>query len=174
MVASEAYYFLAWRSRTAEKICNVGRIQTFDWKNFLILFLTVGEPLFEMIHRNGWAEPNRESIREGFKRELELVIELDDKKSSYEKIYWFRERGASWLQLGADKGRASRITGDVRGIRDGEASLDDEAYAASRAFSIACNAKTQEAIASRAPSLHFVYKMDKAGGDHRNPAAQNV
>ena len=47
---------------------------------------------------------------------------------------------------------------------------------ASRAFSIARNAKTQEAIASRAPSLHFVNKMDRAfciasnaTGGHRNP-----
>ena len=72
LVASAAYCFLAWRNRTAEKVCNVGRIDAFDWKNLFVLLLTVGEPLFEMIKRNGWAESNKKSIREGFRDELSL------------------------------------------------------------------------------------------------------
>ena len=97
LVASAAYHFLAWRSK----------IDASNWKKLFDTLLTVGEPLFEMIHRNGWAEPNKESIREGFKMELEFVIALDDRKSPYRQMQWFRKGEASWFQFGAEKGRAS-------------------------------------------------------------------
>ena len=97
LVASAAYHFLAWTSK----------IDAFDWKKLFYVLLTVGEPLFEMIHRNKWADPNRESIRKGFKMELESVIELDDRKCPYSKIQWFHEGGASWFQFGTQKGRVS-------------------------------------------------------------------
>ena len=99
LVASAAYYFLAWRNRTAEKLCNVGRIDAFDWKNLFFLLVVIGEPLFEMIKRNGWAESNKESIREGFRQRLKLVIGLNDPRSQYRQIRWFHERGASWFQV---------------------------------------------------------------------------
>ena len=99
LVASAAYYFLAWRNRTAKKICNVGRIDAFDWENLFLVLLTVGEPLFEIIHRNKWAEPNRESIREGFRVKLYLVIEFNKSKSRYRPIRWFHEKGRSWFQI---------------------------------------------------------------------------
>ena len=60
-----------------------------------------------MIHRNGWAEPNKEFIRNGFKHKLKFVIRLDDCKISPWQIHWFLERGAVWFQIGAEKGRAS-------------------------------------------------------------------
>ena len=63
------------------------------------MLLTVGEPLFEMIHRNGWAEPNKESIREGFREKLYLVIEFNKSKSLHRRIRWFHERGGSWFQI---------------------------------------------------------------------------
>ena len=99
LVASAAYYFLAWRNRTAEKLCNVGRIDAFDWKNLFFLLVVIGEPLFEMIKRNGWAELNKEFIREGFRQRLRLVIGLNDPRSQYRQIRWFHERGASWFQV---------------------------------------------------------------------------
>ena len=99
LVASAAYCFLAWRNRTAEKVCNVGRIEAFDWENLFVLLLTVGEPLFEMIKRNGWAESNRESIKEGFRQELSIVIGLADLESRYLQVRWFREKGVSWFQI---------------------------------------------------------------------------
>ncbi len=107
LVASAAYCFLAWRNRTAEKVCNVGRIDAFDWKNLFVLLLTVGEPLFEMIKRNGWAESNKKSIREGFRVELEFVIGLDNSRAQYMQIQWFREREALWFQIGTERGRVS-------------------------------------------------------------------
>ena len=100
LVASAAYYFLAWRNRTAEKICNVGQIDAFDWENLFLVLLTVGEPLFEMIHRNRWAEPNKEFIREGFREKIDLTVELTDPRTQYMQIQWFRERGGSWFQIG--------------------------------------------------------------------------
>ena len=99
LVASAAYCFLAWRNRMAEKICNGGRIDAFDWENLFFVLLNVGEPLFEMIHRNGWAKSNQESIREGFTQKLELVVEWADPTTQYVQIQWFREREASWFQI---------------------------------------------------------------------------
>ena len=56
------------------------------------------------------------------------------------------------------------IRDGVGGIRDGVGGIADGEAAASRAFSIVYNAKTQEAIASsiRDGVIHFVNKMDKA------------
>ena len=99
LVASAAYYFLAWRNRTAEKIYNVGRIDPFDWENLFFVLLNVGEPLFQMIHRNGWADSNQESIREGFRQKVYLLIEWADPRTQYVQIQWFRERETSWFQI---------------------------------------------------------------------------
>ena len=107
LVTSAAYSFLTSKSQIGESIQNVRRVDAFAWGKLFFVLLTVGEPLFQMIHRNGWAEPNKESIRDGFKHELKFVIRLDDCRISYSQIQWFRERGASWFQIGAKKGRVS-------------------------------------------------------------------
>ena len=97
LVASAAYCFLSWGNRTAEKICNVGRIDAFDWKNLCRVFLIFGEPLFQMIEKNRLYKPNKEAIREGFIGYLQRVICRDDE--IYDTIQWSHERGASWFQI---------------------------------------------------------------------------
>ena len=107
LVASAAYYFLASRNKMVEGIWNVGRIDGYTWSKLFSVLLTVGEPLFQMIKRNRWAELNKEFIREGFRKRLEFVIWLDDRKSQYMKIQWFHEKEGSWFQIGAQRGRVS-------------------------------------------------------------------
>ena len=100
LVVSAAYCFLLWRNRTAEKICNVGRIDAFDWKNLCRVFLIFGEPLFEMIKRNGWARSNKESIRDGFTAALMHLIHLNDPNLKAIGVKWVDEGGRSWFDIG--------------------------------------------------------------------------
>ena len=115
LFASAAYYWLTQRffayaayygltQRTGMQIYDLEKFDAFSWSPLFFLLLVVGEPLFQMIHRNGWYEPNKEAIRKGFMYYLMWDNDI------FVTIEWSYEKGL--FEIHESKDRKGRVSPD--------------------------------------------------------------